>query len=153
MFFCKWFKHDQTSNVIWLSTTWLLIFQLEDGNKKPLFTTKSVSIWLKISCSKYVSFYSYKFCIYLTLGCHIRKMLFANASRIIREWFLALCESRKSFIKIVTVILYLKLQTLIFGRFGILTWRVLGGWVWNLAWLSRKLWEDSIFEWTLEQAY
>ena len=44
MFFCKWFKHGQTSNVIWLSTTWLLIFRLEVANKKPLFTTKSASI-------------------------------------------------------------------------------------------------------------
>ena len=31
-------KHAQTSNVIWLSTTWLLIFRLEVANKKPLFT-------------------------------------------------------------------------------------------------------------------
>ena len=36
-------KHAQTSNVIWLSTTWLLIFRLEVANKKPLFTTKSAS--------------------------------------------------------------------------------------------------------------
>ena len=50
MFFCKWFKHGQTSNVIWLSTTWLLIFRLEVANKKPLFTTKPASIWIEISC-------------------------------------------------------------------------------------------------------
>ena len=50
MFFCKWFKHGQTSNVIWLSTTWLLIFRLEVANKKPLFTTKPASVWLEISC-------------------------------------------------------------------------------------------------------
>ena len=44
MFFCKWFKHGQTSNVIWLSTTWLLIFRLEVANEKP------ASIWIEISC-------------------------------------------------------------------------------------------------------
>ena len=49
MFFCKWFKHGQTSNVIWLSTTWLLIFRLEVANKKPLFT-KPASTWIEISC-------------------------------------------------------------------------------------------------------
>ena len=49
MFFCKWFKHDQTSNVIWLSTTWLLIFRLEVANKKPLIT-KPGSTWIEISC-------------------------------------------------------------------------------------------------------
>ena len=48
MFFCKWFKHGQTSNVIWLSTTWLLIFWLEVANKKPLFT-KPASRWIEIS--------------------------------------------------------------------------------------------------------
>ena len=42
-----------------------------------------------------------------------------------------LCESKKSFIKIFSLILYLKLWTLVYGRFGILTW--LGGLVWNLA--------------------
>ena len=50
MFFCKWFKHGQTSNAIWLSTTWLLIFQLEAPNKKPLFPTKPASIWIEICC-------------------------------------------------------------------------------------------------------
>ena len=49
-FFCSWFKHGQTSNVIWLSITWLLIFRLEDANKKPLFTAKPASIWIEISC-------------------------------------------------------------------------------------------------------
>ena len=37
-------KHGQTSNVIWLSTTWLLIFRLEVANKKPLFTNYSQSL-------------------------------------------------------------------------------------------------------------
>ena len=41
MFFCKWFKHGQTSNVFWL--------QLEVAHKKPLFTTKPASIWIQIS--------------------------------------------------------------------------------------------------------
>ena len=50
MFFCKWFKHDKTSNIIWLSKTWLLIFRLEVANKKPLFTTKTASMWIEISC-------------------------------------------------------------------------------------------------------
>ena len=30
-------KHTQTTNFIWLSTIWLLIFWLEVANKKPLF--------------------------------------------------------------------------------------------------------------------
>ena len=50
MFFWKWFKHGQTSNVIWLFTTWLLIFWLKVANKKPLFITKPASIWIEISC-------------------------------------------------------------------------------------------------------
>ena len=50
MFFSKWLKHGQTSNAALLSTTWLLIFQLEFANKKPLFTTKPASIWIEISC-------------------------------------------------------------------------------------------------------
>ena len=50
MFFCKCFKHGPTSNVIWLSSTWLLIFRLEVANKKPLFATKPSSIWIEISC-------------------------------------------------------------------------------------------------------
>ena len=50
MFFSKWFKHGQTSNVIWLSTIWFLIFRLEVANKKPLFTTKPASTWIEISC-------------------------------------------------------------------------------------------------------
>ena len=50
MFLCKWLKHGHTSNVIWLSTTWLLIFWLEVANKKPSFTTKTASIWIEISC-------------------------------------------------------------------------------------------------------
>ena len=33
MFFCKWFKEGQTRNVIWLSTTWFLIFRLEVAKK------------------------------------------------------------------------------------------------------------------------
>ena len=61
--------------------------------------------------------------------------------------FMHLCERKKSFIKIPTLILYLRLQTLVFCRFGILTW--LGGWVWNLASYWRKLWEDLICEWSL----
>ena len=44
--FCKWFKHGQASNVIWPSITWLLIFQLEVSNKKPLFTTNPASIYI-----------------------------------------------------------------------------------------------------------
>ena len=42
-------KYGQTSNVIWLSTTWLLIFRLEVANKKPLFR-KAASTWAEISC-------------------------------------------------------------------------------------------------------
>ena len=50
MFFGKWFKHGQTSNVIWLSTIWLLIFRLKVAKKKALFTTKLDCIWIEIIC-------------------------------------------------------------------------------------------------------
>ena len=43
------YKNDQPSNVIWLSTTWLLMFRMEVGNKKALFT-KPASKWIDISC-------------------------------------------------------------------------------------------------------
>ena len=104
--------------------------------------------------------------------------MLANASKIIRNWFLILqpiiisslpkwaqficlctnlctyllmhlCERKKSFIKINTLILYLKLQTSFNCRFGILTCRILSGWVWNLTSFSCKLWEDLICEWYL----
>ena len=48
-------KHGQTSNVIWLSRTWLLIFQLKVANKKLLFT-KPASTWIEISCYKDIIF-------------------------------------------------------------------------------------------------
>ena len=38
-----------------------------------------------------------------------------------------LCERKKSFIKFPTLILCFKVETLIFGRFGILTLTILGG--------------------------
>ena len=148
-------KCGQTSNVTWLSTTWLLIYRLEVANKKPLFA-KPASTWIKISPS-------YKI-LYPNPGCYTEKMLFAKASKIIRNWFLTfqtdifkiicsfqvnLCERKKSFIKIPTLILYLKLWVSTFGSFGSLTWRVLGGWVSNLASFWHKLWEDSICEWPL----
>ena len=63
--------------------------------------------------------------------------------------FMHLCERKKSFIEILTLILYVKSKTLIFSRFGNLSWRVLGGWVWNLASFSRKLREGSICKWPL----
>ena len=44
MFLCQWVKHGQISNVIWLSTTWILIFPLEVAIKKLLITTKPVSV-------------------------------------------------------------------------------------------------------------
>ena len=67
--------------------------------------------------------------------------------------FMHLCQRKKIFIKIPRLILYLKLLTSIFCRFCILKWKVLGGWVWNLASFWQKLWEDLICEWPLTQAY
>ena len=78
-------KHVQSSNVIWLSTTWLLIFRLEVANKKPLFTTKSASRWIEISCKKDIIFHSYKL-LYPTPGCYTGKLLFALVSRIINSF-------------------------------------------------------------------
>ena len=50
MIFYKWFKHGQTSNVIWFSSTWLLIYWLVVANNKCLFNTKSASTWTEIFC-------------------------------------------------------------------------------------------------------
>ena len=52
MFFCKWFKHGETSNVIWFCITWLLIFRLKVAIIKPLFTTKPAGISIEISVKK-----------------------------------------------------------------------------------------------------
>ena len=65
MFFCKWFKLGQTSNVIRLSTKWILIFRLEVANKKPLLVTKPAIIWSEVSCQKDITYYSYKI-LYVT---------------------------------------------------------------------------------------
>ena len=49
------YKHAQTSNIIWLYKTWLLILLLEVANKKPSFTNKNplfikpASTWIEIS--------------------------------------------------------------------------------------------------------
>ena len=81
-------KHDQTSNVIWLSTTLLLIFRGEVINKKPLFR-KPASIWIEILLLKRYNFHGYK-TLYPTQGCYTGKTLFTNVSKIIRNWFLTL---------------------------------------------------------------
>ena len=90
MFFCKLFKHSQTSSFIWISTTWLLIFQLEVANKKSLFTTKPASIWIEIFCQKRYSFLQLQnFYIPQPRLLHcIGKKLFANMSKTTRNWFL-----------------------------------------------------------------
>ena len=91
MFFCNWFKDGQTSKVIWLSTTWFLIYQQEVTNKKPLFTTNPASIWTEISSQKGITFCCCKNFLYTpTPGCYTGKMLFSNASKITRNWFLTL---------------------------------------------------------------
>ena len=81
-------KHDRTSKVIWLSTTWLSIFQLEVADKKPLFT-KLASTWIEISWLKDIIFHGYKI-LYATPGWYARKMLFANLPKNIINWFLTL---------------------------------------------------------------
>ena len=58
--------------------------------------------------------------------------------------FALVWKKELSFTKFPTLILYLKLQTSIFGRFGILTLAVLSGWVWNLASFWRELWKGLI---------
>ena len=84
-------NHGQTSDVIWHSTTWSLIFWLEVASKKPLFTKPAIAEIENFHCVKKVLiFTSTKFC---TPGCYIGKMLFAvrnNASKIIRNWFFTL---------------------------------------------------------------
>ena len=45
-------KHGETRNVIWLCTTWLLIFWQEVANKKPLFTRLAIVHELKLSIKK-----------------------------------------------------------------------------------------------------
>ena len=81
-------KHDRTSKVIWLSTTWLSIFQLKVADKKPLFT-KPASTWIEISWFKDIIFLGYKI-LYPTPGWYARKMLFANLPKNITNWFLKL---------------------------------------------------------------
>ena len=87
MFFCNWFKHGQASKVIWLSTTWFLIHQQEVANKKPLFTTNPTSIWTE---KRYNILLLQNFLYTPTPGCYTGKMLFSNASKITRNWFLTL---------------------------------------------------------------
>ena len=65
-------EHGQTSNLIWLSSTSLLIFRLEVANKKSLFS-KSGSTWIEISCWKDIIFHAYKI-LYPTPGCYTGKM-------------------------------------------------------------------------------
>ena len=81
-------KHGQTSNVIWLSTMWLLIFRLEVAIKKSLFT-KPANTWIKISCSKDITFYCCKI-LYPNSSCYRGKMLLENVSKFIKNWFLTL---------------------------------------------------------------
>ena len=145
-------KHGQTSNVIWLSTTWLLIFWLEVANKKPLFTKPAIWQELKFPVKK-ISFFTVtkictppqaaiqgKYCLLMrqksletlyTSTWHslnylqITKVGTRKGMDVI--WALAvynifvyaliyavclymhLCERKKSFIRIPTLILHLKL--------------------------------------------
>ena len=81
-------KHGQTNNVILLSTAWILLFQLEVANEKPLFT-KPATIWIEITCSKDLIFHSYKV-LYPNPGYYIGMMLFTSKSKVIRTWFVTL---------------------------------------------------------------
>ena len=83
LFFCD--KHGQTSDVIWLPTTGLLIIRLDSANKKA-FINKACyyTNWI----FKLKRFFTVKKCS--TPGCYTRKLLFANSSKIIRNWFLTL---------------------------------------------------------------
>ena len=78
-------KHGQKNNVIWLSTTWLLIFRTQVANKKPLLTKPANWNFLlkRYNFSRLQNLYPIP-------GCYTGKMLFANASKIIRNWFLTL---------------------------------------------------------------
>ena len=54
-------NHGQTSNVIWLSTTWLLIFRLEVASKKPLTTKPAIAQIENSHCvKKGINFHVYK---------------------------------------------------------------------------------------------
>ena len=64
-------KHGLGSNVIWLPTTWLLIFWLNVANKKALFT-KPASPWIETSCLKEIIFHGYKL-LYPNPGCYTGK--------------------------------------------------------------------------------
>ena len=78
-------KHGQKNNVIWLSTTWLLIFRTQVANKKPLLTKPANWNFLvkRYNFSRLQNLYPIP-------GCYTGKMLFADASKIIRNWFLTL---------------------------------------------------------------
>ena len=79
-------KHGQTSNVIWLFTTWLLIFQLEVAkkafNRKACLYINWSFLLKRYNCSQLQNFVSHP-----KGKCYTGKMLFANASKIIRNWF------------------------------------------------------------------
>ena len=95
-------KHGLTSNAIWLSTSWLLIFRLEVANKKPLFT-KPASAWIYlqftiVSTSKDMD-------VIWALDATYYNCLSTN---ICTYLFMHLCERKKSFIKIATLDLYVK---------------------------------------------
>ena len=81
------YKHAQRSNVIWLSSIWLLIFRLKVANKRSLFT-KPACTWIEISWEKDIISHGHKI-LYTTPGCYTGKM-FANVSKIITNLFLTL---------------------------------------------------------------
>ena len=84
-------KHGQTSNVIWLSTTWLLIFRLGVANRRSLFTKPaSICIEIRFNIMKIdIIFHGYKY-LYPNPGSYTGRILFANESKIIRTCFVTL---------------------------------------------------------------
>ena len=47
-------NHGQTSDIIWLSITWLLIFRLQVASKKPLSTKPAIAQIENSRCIKKV---------------------------------------------------------------------------------------------------
>ena len=78
-------NHAQRSNVIWLSTTWLLIFRFWRLQIKSFYSQSLLVHELKFPGKKIWFFTVTKFCT-LPSGCYTGKMLVAKASKTIRNW-------------------------------------------------------------------
>ena len=71
---------------------------------KNLYSSQSLLVYeLKFPVKKIQLFTVTKFCLYSTPRCYTRKMFFADASKLIRNWFVTLQpDNYMQFTKVVT---------------------------------------------------